>query len=91
MEERQERQPLLDSTDQQSTHAGRRQSIVSFHENDSDNPLEWSNKYKWSSVALLCMFAAVVYDLIQGSLAILTDFQTEHIPASASSLWLVIL
>lgn len=61
MEEQQERQPLLTPTDSQHGEPDRRQSIVSFHEHDSGNPLEWPKKYKWFSVALLCMLAATVY------------------------------
>lgn len=64
MAERQERQPLLDHTDGQASYQDRRQSIVSFHENDSGNPLEWSKKRRWSFVVLICMFAAVVYGVI---------------------------
>lgn len=64
MEERQERQPLLDPGDRQDDYSQRRQSIVSFHEHDSGNPLEWSKRYRWFSVGLLCMFAAVVYAMI---------------------------
>ena len=63
MEEQQERQPLLDSSDVHTRDANgiRKQSVVSFQEDeDSENPLEWSKKYKWFSVALFCSFAAVV-------------------------------
>lgn len=57
-----ERQPLLAATDQNgdNDYRHRRQSIVSFHPNDSGDPLQWSKKYKWLSVALLCAYAAVV-------------------------------
>lgn len=61
MGEQGERQPLLGGRDGQDGNADRRQSIVSFQEQDSGNPLQWSQKYKWFSVGLLCMFAAVVY------------------------------
>lgn len=55
-----ERQPLLGASGRDGDVDNRRESVISFHENDSGNPLEWSTKYKWSSVALLCAFAAVV-------------------------------
>lgn len=64
MEEGQERQPLLGPEDRQDGFTDRRQSIVSFHAHDSGNPLEWSKRYRWFSVGLLCMFAAVVYAMI---------------------------
>lgn len=34
---------------------------MSFVEGDSGNPKEWSAKYRWFSVVLLCGFAAIVY------------------------------
>lgn len=66
-----ERLPLLDSTSREEGDGqrGRKASIVSFAEQgDSGNPLEWSKKYKWFSVVLLCLFAAVVYDHLSGLL-----------------------
>ena len=57
MSEAQERQPLLNGADAERI---RKPSVVSFNEGDSDNPKEWSKKYKWFSVVLLCFFAAVV-------------------------------
>lgn len=64
MEERQEREPLLGPEERQDGYATPRQIIVSFHEHDLGNPLEWSKRYRWFYVCLLCMFAAVVYETI---------------------------
>ena len=33
-------------------------------QDDPENPLDWSKKYRWFIVALLCGFAAVVYGLL---------------------------
>lgn len=54
-----ERQPLLSAND---SDGARRSSVVSFKERDLDNPKEWSTKFRWFSVILLCFFAAVVYE-----------------------------
>lgn len=59
MEDTTETQPLL--RPDQGIAADRRASVVSFAEVDSGNPKEWSAKYRWFSVVLLCGFAAIVY------------------------------
>ena len=64
MEEREERQPLLQPPDRRDneTNGIRKSNIVAFDEQDDpEDPLQWSQRYKWFSVALLCAFAAVVY------------------------------
>jgi hypothetical protein len=58
MSDAQERQLLLHGEDAERT---RKPSVVSFNGSDLDNPKEWSTKYRWFSVVLLCGFAAVVY------------------------------
>ena len=55
-----ERQPLLDPSDAQDRGRQRRESVVSFEEGDSSNPKEWSAKYRWFSVVVLCFQAAIV-------------------------------
>lgn len=65
MGDRNEREPLLNgSSGQVNGNDGQgKQYIVRFDEDgDPDNPLEWSKKYRWFSVALLCLSAAVVYE-----------------------------
>lgn len=66
--EPQERQPLLSPSHGHESDV-RRSSVVSLQEDDAGNPKEWSKKYKWFCVALLCFFAVFVYifllDLIQ--------------------------
>lgn len=66
MGDRDEREPLLNGSNEQVNGDGGpgKQYIVRFEEDgDPDNPLEWSKKYRWFSVALLCLSAAVVYDI----------------------------
>ena len=65
MGEPQEREPLLNPSQGQDDDR-RRSSVVSFKQDDSGNPKEWSKKYKWFCVALLCFFAAVVCVLLIG-------------------------
>lgn len=89
MTEQQEREPLLGFQDREDGAADRRSSIVSFGKMDPENPLEWSKKYKWFSVGLLCMFAALVYGTTQlHYLPLDADSQTGPTPASESFLWL---
>lgn len=42
------------------------QETVDFEQNaDSDNPLEWSDSYKWGIVILLSFMGFIVYELIK--------------------------
>ena len=55
-----EHQPLLDPSHTDGDPRQRRGSVVSFQEGDSGNPKEWSAKYRWFSVVILCFQAAIV-------------------------------
>lgn len=62
--EAEERRPLLGSGTRRSSTAQDDHDAVSIHDLGSDNPLEWSKKYRWFCVGLLCTVAATVYGMI---------------------------
>ena len=84
MDEDRERQPLLNSNGGSDGDRERRSSVVSFSQHDSGNPLEWSDKYKWFSVGLLCMYATVVYGKLMDFFPLCIDRETGRIPALGS-------
>lgn len=63
-EENQERQPLLDSQNQNQNN-GKQKHIVDFDPNgDEGNPMEWPKKYRWVIVFFLSFMATTVYDIL---------------------------
>ena len=63
MEDRQERQPLLDSQNRQDgqNQSNGKRNLVEFDPNgDEANPLEWTKKYRWIIVFFLSFMATTV-------------------------------
>lgn len=62
--EAEERRPLLESGTRRRSTTQDGHEAISIHDLGSDNPLEWSKKYRWFCVGLLCTVAATVYGMM---------------------------
>jgi hypothetical protein len=59
-EEQAERQPLLTEESIQETEVNGKSNIVKFDNEDSDNPLDWTVRYRWGLTILMAFMAFTV-------------------------------